>query len=112
METTRPWEDTVDPTEISKDDKEKWYQIDPLGHIETAGYWLICAPEQIAWHYNAVYTGHSLNMKEGEWLLVMRALFKGKKKVCFTRGARPIACVRSFAWDVKCGRVKWYDDLY
>jgi hypothetical protein len=94
------------PTESS------WTQVDPAGHIERAGFWLICLPETLGWYYRYVYTGHTLKDTGGEWLLVVRATDNGRKRVCFTGGATPVDCVRSLAWAVRCRTVQWKEDLY
>ncbi len=99
-------------TASSRSTKKTFRKLDPKGLYERAGTWLLILPEQLAWYYNATYTGHTMKRSERGWFIVVRADFGSKKKVCFSMGETPTECVRHLAYDMRNGRTQWLKDKY
>lgn len=79
---------------------------------EQAAAYILCFGETLGFYGERVYQGHTLNHKNGTWLLVVRCTNKGKPEVAFMTGERPAGAIRSFAIALVNGLVKWQPDRF
>ncbi len=76
-----------------------------------AGFFLGC-PHALPWHTGCVYKGHTLKQKGKGWLLVVRAVRKDSRVVCFFEGPSPTRCAQAFAYIAVYGEIDWKVDRY
>lgn len=68
--------------------------------------------QTLAWYAGATYTGHSIRRHKGEWLIVLRATFKGEAMVTFVRGETPYDAWYNLGLFLKKSQLDWTQDKF
>ena len=69
-------------------------------------------PKELAWQSGRELTGLSCSKRSEGWLLVLRAVKKGRKEVAFVGGRDYAECWENAIWGVENGGLRWRDDRY